>query len=174
LVFAGSSAARARRTVTARARPAGGLRPASAGAAVRTHSDGAQGLPPAGALRLRGWLPSRPPSTQAEPSRPAPAGQARSSGGAFQLVQQGQARSTVCGSKADGMARDNQARTHRRSRTAEAMPRLSSQPRHMTNARSGARYNAWTDGGIGRLEIRTTFSDDVAILVLQRHFVMWS
>jgi hypothetical protein len=34
--FQDQGAAQARRTVTARARPAGGLRPASAGAAVRT------------------------------------------------------------------------------------------------------------------------------------------
>jgi hypothetical protein len=32
---------------------------------------GVEGRPPAGALELRGWCPSRPPSTQAEPSRPA-------------------------------------------------------------------------------------------------------
>ena len=48
--------ARARRTVPARARPAGGLRPASAGAAGRTHSGGVHGLPLAGALRLRGMV----------------------------------------------------------------------------------------------------------------------
>jgi hypothetical protein len=39
-LFRIQGAAQARRTVTARARPAGGLRPASAGAAVRTHGDG--------------------------------------------------------------------------------------------------------------------------------------
>ena len=44
-----------------------------------------------------GW-PPRPPSTQAEPSRPAPGWQGRSSGRALHLATLGQARSTVCGS----------------------------------------------------------------------------
>ncbi len=60
--------------------------------------------PPAGALRLRkeGVL-SRPPSTQAKPSRPALRCQARSSSRALQLVTAGQPRSTGRGSTADGM-----------------------------------------------------------------------
>lgn len=77
-------------------------------------------MPPAGALRLRdgrgavrecrpergerrGWLPSRPPSTQAEPSSRGPGRQGRSYSGALHLDALNHDRSTVCGSKADGM-----------------------------------------------------------------------
>lgn len=75
-------------------------------------------MPPAGALRLRdGWgavrgcrrirgercgLPSRPPSTQAEPSSRGPGRQGRTYSGALHLDALNHARSTVCGSKADG------------------------------------------------------------------------
>jgi hypothetical protein len=50
------------------------------------------------------WPPSRPPSTQAKPSRRVPGRQGRTSGRALHLGALGQARSTVCGSTADGMA----------------------------------------------------------------------
>ncbi len=58
----------------------------------------------AGRVGLRWWLPSRPPSSQAEPSSLGPWGQCRSSSGALHIDPRGQARSTVCGTKADGMA----------------------------------------------------------------------
>jgi hypothetical protein len=75
-------------------------------------------MPPAGALRLRDggdrtrvpaggvwrWgLPSRLPSTQAEPSRHGTGRPGRSYSGALHLDARHRARSTVCGSTADGM-----------------------------------------------------------------------
>lgn len=48
-------------------------------------------------------LPSRPPSTQAEPSGRGPGRQGRSYSGALHLDALNHDRSTVCGSKADGM-----------------------------------------------------------------------
>lgn len=51
----------------------------------------------------RGELPSRPPSTQAEPSGRGPGRQGRSYSGALHLDALNHARSTVCGSTADGM-----------------------------------------------------------------------
>lgn len=48
-------------------------------------------------------LPSRPPSTQAEPSSRGPGRQGRSYSGALHLDALNHDRSTVCGSKADGM-----------------------------------------------------------------------
>lgn len=50
-----------------------------------------------------GELPSRPPSTQAEPSRRGPWRPGRSYSGALHLDAMNHARSTVCGSTADGM-----------------------------------------------------------------------
>lgn len=80
-------------------------------------------VPPAGALRLRdgggavrecrpscgvrGELPSRLPSTQAEPSRRGPWRPGRSYSGALHLDAMNHARSTVCGSTADGMGAKN-------------------------------------------------------------------
>lgn len=52
---------------------------------------------------VRGELPSRPPSTQAEPSRRGPWRPGRSYSGALHLDAMNHARSTVCGSTADGM-----------------------------------------------------------------------
>ncbi|TQJ37828.1 hypothetical protein FBY34_7992 [Streptomyces sp. SLBN-115] len=52
---------------------------------------------------VRGVLPSRPPSTQAEPSRRGPWRPGRSYSGALHLDARNHARSTVCGSTADGM-----------------------------------------------------------------------
>jgi hypothetical protein len=76
-------------------------------------------VPPAGALRLRDgggavrecrhivasvrMLPSRPPSTQAAPSRRGPWRSGRSFNGALHLDARNHARSTVCGPTADGM-----------------------------------------------------------------------
>lgn len=51
-----------------------------------------------------GGKPSRPPSTQAEPSRPGPGRQGRSSGSALHLGALALARSPAGGSTADGMA----------------------------------------------------------------------
>lgn len=51
----------------------------------------------------RGELPSRPPPTQAEPSRRGPWRPGRSYSGALHLDAMDHARSTVCGSTADGM-----------------------------------------------------------------------
>ena len=51
-----------------------------------------------------GGLPSRPPSPQAKPSSLAPWCPGRSSSGALHLDTRGQARSTACGTTADGMA----------------------------------------------------------------------
>ena len=51
----------------------------------------------------RWGLPSRPPSTQAEPSRRGPWRPGRSYSGALHLDAMNHARSTVCGSTADGM-----------------------------------------------------------------------
>lgn len=48
-------------------------------------------------------LPSRPPSTQAEPSSRGPGRQGRSYSGALHLDALNHDRSTVCGPKADGM-----------------------------------------------------------------------
>jgi len=54
--------------------------------------------------RWRAWeLPSRLPSTQAEPSRRGPWRPGRSYSGALHLDARNHARSTVCGSTADGM-----------------------------------------------------------------------
>jgi hypothetical protein len=53
---------------------------------------------------VRGELPSRLPSTQAEPSRRGPWRPGRSYSGALHLDARNHARSTVCGSTADGMA----------------------------------------------------------------------
>lgn len=50
----------------------------------------------------RGELPSRLPSTQAEPSRHGPWRPGRSYSGALHLDARDCARSTVCGSTADG------------------------------------------------------------------------
>ena len=73
-------------------------------------------LPPAGARRLQdevaerfrwvgGWGAAIPPATDpGKPSRPGPGRQGRTSGGALHLVTLALARSTVCGSAADGMA----------------------------------------------------------------------
>jgi hypothetical protein len=52
---------------------------------------------------VRRELPSRPPSTQAEPSRRGPWRPGRSYSGALHLDAMNHARSTVCGSTADGM-----------------------------------------------------------------------
>jgi len=52
---------------------------------------------------VRGELPSRLPSTQAEPSRRGPWRPGRSYSGALHLDAMNHARSTVCGSTADGM-----------------------------------------------------------------------
>ncbi len=52
---------------------------------------------------VRGELPSRPPPTQAEPSSRGPGRQGRSYSGALHLDALNHARSTVCGSTADGM-----------------------------------------------------------------------
>jgi hypothetical protein len=52
---------------------------------------------------VRGELPSRLPSTQAEPSRRGPWRPGRSYSGALHLDARNHARSTVCGSTADGM-----------------------------------------------------------------------
>ncbi len=52
---------------------------------------------------VRWVLPSRLPSTQAEPSSRGPGRQGRSSSGALHLDALNHARSTVCGSTADGM-----------------------------------------------------------------------
>ncbi len=84
-----------------------------------TWSGHSQNVPPAGALRLRDergavrecrrssgvrWvLSSRLPSTQAEPSSRSPWRPGRSYGGALHLDARDHARSTVCGSTADGM-----------------------------------------------------------------------
>ncbi|WSN45619.1 UTRA domain-containing protein [Streptomyces sp. NBC_01334] len=64
------------------------------------------GAPFASAGRLvasAGKLPSRLPSTQAEPSRRDPGRQGRSYSGALHLDALNHARSTVCGSTADGV-----------------------------------------------------------------------
>jgi len=84
-----------------------------------TRSSHGQNMPPAGDQPAPGWrgrrtrlrarrgvrgvLPSRPPSTQAEPSRRGPGRQGRSYSGALHLDALNHARSTVCGSTADGM-----------------------------------------------------------------------
>jgi hypothetical protein len=52
---------------------------------------------------VRGVLPSRQPSTQAEPSRRGPWRPGRSYSGALHLDAMDHARSTVCGPTADGM-----------------------------------------------------------------------
>lgn len=52
---------------------------------------------------VRGELPSRLPSTQAKPSRRGPWRPGRSYSGALHLDARDHARSTVCGSTADGM-----------------------------------------------------------------------
>ena len=52
---------------------------------------------------VRGVLPSRPPSTQAEPRRRGTWRPGRSYSGALHLDAMNHARSTVCGSTADGM-----------------------------------------------------------------------
>lgn len=52
---------------------------------------------------VHGELPSRLPSTQAEPSSRGPGRQGRSYSGALHLDALNHARSTVCGSTADGM-----------------------------------------------------------------------
>lgn len=64
------------------------------------------GAPSASAGRssgVRGELPSRLPSTQAEPSRRGSWRPGRSYSGALHLDARSHARSTVCGSTADGM-----------------------------------------------------------------------
>lgn len=80
---------------------------ASRGCLRRGRSDsGMEGAPFASAGRsvvsVVG-LPSRPPSTQAEPSSRGPGRQGRSYSGALHLDALNHDRSTVCGSKADGM-----------------------------------------------------------------------
>jgi hypothetical protein len=52
---------------------------------------------------VRGELSSRPPSTQAEPSRRGPWRPGRSYSGALHLDAMNHARSAVCGATADGM-----------------------------------------------------------------------
>lgn len=52
---------------------------------------------------VRGELPSRPPSTQAKPSRRGPWRPGRSCSGALHLDAMNHARSTMCGPTADGM-----------------------------------------------------------------------
>jgi len=77
-------------------------RPCTAGRNSGGHS---QLKPPAGALRLRDEpVPSRQPSTQAKPSRPAPGCPGRSSGRALHLDTLGLARPLDGGSTADGIA----------------------------------------------------------------------
>jgi hypothetical protein len=64
------------------------------------------GAPFASAGRMvacAGELPSRLPSTQAKPSRRGPWRPGRSYSGALHLDAMNHARSTVCGSTADGM-----------------------------------------------------------------------
>jgi hypothetical protein len=63
--------------------------------------------PPAGASGSRmEERPSRPPTTQAEPSRAGPGRQGRSSGGALHLGALALARSPAGGSTADGMTKE--------------------------------------------------------------------
>lgn len=91
----------------------------SGGELRRETSDGQRGMPPAGALRLQdgggtvrecrpvgsgdGELSSRPPSTQAEPSRHGTGRPGRSYSGALHLDARHRACSTMCGPTADGM-----------------------------------------------------------------------
>lgn len=75
--------------------PPAGDRPAPGGRGRRSRPRAHRGE--------RWGLPSRPPSTQAEPSRRGPWRPGRSYSGALHLDAMNHARSTVCGSTADGM-----------------------------------------------------------------------
>jgi len=75
--------------------PPAGDRPAPGWRGRRSRSRAHRGV--------RGEFPSRPPSTQAEPSRRGPWRPGRSYSGALHLDARNHARSTVCGSTADGM-----------------------------------------------------------------------
>lgn len=71
---------------------------------IGRHRDGGGAVSGCGSVgACVGELPSRPPSTQAEPSRRGPGRQGRSSSWALHLDALDHARSTVCGSTADGM-----------------------------------------------------------------------
>lgn len=71
---------------------------------IGRHRDGGGAIADRGSVEgVRGVLPSRPPSTQAEPSRRGPGRPGRSYSGALHLDALNHARSTVCGSTADGM-----------------------------------------------------------------------
>jgi hypothetical protein len=73
-------------------------------AGIGQHRDGGGAVADCGSMGgTRGELPSRPPSTQAKPSRRGPWRPGRSYSGALHLDAMDHARSTVCGSTADGM-----------------------------------------------------------------------
>lgn len=80
---------------------------ASRGCLRRGRSDSGMGGAPFASAGRSGasvvGLPSRPPSTQAEPSSRGPGRQGRSYSGALHLDALNHDRSTTCGSKADGM-----------------------------------------------------------------------
>ncbi len=76
---------------------------ASGGGAQTPGWEGRRSRVPAGAGRASWGLPSRPPSTQAEPSSRGPGRQGRSYSGALHLDALNHDRSTTCGPKADGM-----------------------------------------------------------------------
>ena len=70
---------------------------------IGRHREGGGAVAECWPLGVRvGWLPSRPPSTQAEPSRRGPGRPGRSYSGALHLDALNHAPSTMCGSTADG------------------------------------------------------------------------
>ncbi len=103
----GAAAADARplcRPVGMRREPSPRLQDDASGGGAQTPGwTGRRSRVPAGAGRVSWELPSRPPSTQAEPISRGPGRQSRSYSGALHLDALNHARSTVCGSKADGM-----------------------------------------------------------------------
>lgn len=93
---------------------------------------------PVGAGRALRGLPSRPPSTQAEPSSRGPGRKGRSYSGALHLDALNHDRSTECGSKADGMGAQVSGGLRG---AANALP----QPRSLCH--TGPAAEVWLQGG---------------------------